>query len=64
MFCTVNSFFEAEGIDWSKVKAVCTDGTPSMLGINSGFQSLVKEISSDVFANPCMIHRAALASFE
>ena len=47
MFCTVNSFFEAEGIDWSKVKAVYTDGAPSMLGRNSGFQALVKEVSPD-----------------
>ena len=62
MFCTGRSFFEADGIDWSKVKAVCTDGEPSMLERNSGFQALVKEVSPDVFDKHCMIHREALAA--
>ena len=51
-----------EGLDWSKVGAVCTDRAPSMLGSHSGFQVRVKQVVSGVITNHCMIHRDALAS--
>ena len=54
-------FFQAEGLDWSDVCGVCTDGAPDMLCSKSGFQSKVKKLASQGRGLHCMIHRYALA---
>ena len=41
---------------------VRSDGTPSMLGAKSGFQTLVRNLSTKVITVHCMIHRQVLAS--
>ena len=40
---------------------VCSDGAPAMLGAKSGFQRLVRNLSTKVITVHCMIHRQALA---
>lgn len=40
---------------------VCTDGAPAMLGVRSGFQTLMKEFAPNATYNQCIIHRYALA---
>ncbi|XP_045133324.1 protein ZBED8-like [Portunus trituberculatus] len=58
----VADFFEESGLDWNKLKGVCTDGGPNMLGSRSGFIILVKQKQPDLKGTHCMIHREALAS--
>lgn len=62
VFMKLKTFFEREGLHWSNVCGVCTDGAPSMLGIHSGFQSLVKKEVPNACSIHCMLHRQALAS--
>ena len=38
----VNSFFEANELSWQIFKHICTDGAPTMIGVKSGFVTLVK----------------------
>ncbi|GBP07464.1 Zinc finger BED domain-containing protein 5 [Eumeta japonica] len=61
VFQTLKEFIEENGLDWLKLVDICTDGTPSMMGIRSGFQALVKQVAPQVFGYHCLIHRYALA---
>jgi len=45
-----------------EVGVVCTDGTPGMLGLQSGFINKAKERNPSVVSGHCMLHREALAS--
>ena len=38
----VDSFFEANKISSQNFKHICTDGAPAMIGVKSGFVTLVK----------------------
>ena len=58
----MTTFFESTQLDWTNVCGVCTDGTPSMLGSQSGFQKQVKELAPEAKGTHCFIHRYALAS--
>ena len=42
--------------------AVCTEGTASMLGSHSGFQTRDRQVVTDVITNNCMLDREALAA--
>ena len=55
-------FFKCMKLKWKNLCGVCSDGAPSMLGVKSGFQTLVHNRSPKVLAVYCMIHRQALAS--
>lgn len=61
VFQTLKEFIEENGLDWLKLVGTCTDGAPSMMGIRSGFQALVKQVAPQVFGYHCLIHRYALA---
>lgn len=58
----VNEFFEEENINWGSLVGVCTDGAPAMLGVRSGFVTLVKQKNPTVESTHCIIHREALAA--
>ena len=58
----VNDFFNENGLDWGNLVGITTDGTPTMLGLRSGFQTLVKQHASLAIGVHCFIHREALAS--
>jgi len=60
VFRTVKNFVDENELQWSKLIGVCTDGAPAMLGIHSGFQTLMKEFASFALFNHCIIHRYAL----
>ena len=49
-------------MSWSKLVGICTDGTPAMIGANSGLVSLVKQKNPTIQETHCMIHKAALVS--
>jgi len=51
-----------ENISWASLCGVCTDGAPAMLGVKSGFQTLVKNKAPNLVTTHCFIHREALAS--
>ena len=61
IFIKVSNFFEREGLSWNNVCACTTDGTPSMLGRQSGFRGKVAEMNSKIRHLHCMLHRYALA---
>ncbi|XP_026475926.1 zinc finger BED domain-containing protein 5-like [Ctenocephalides felis] len=61
VFQTLKEFIEENGLDWLKLVGICTDGAPSMMGIRSGFQSLVKQVAPQVFNYHCLRQRYALA---
>lgn len=62
IFELVNSFFEAEGLQWNNLCGCTTDGAPAMLGSQSGFKTRIKAVNSQAKHLHCMIHRQALAS--
>ena len=39
----VNDFFKENGLDWGNLVGITTDGVSTMLGLQSGFQTLVKQ---------------------
>ncbi|KAL0849830.1 hypothetical protein ABMA28_011769 [Loxostege sticticalis] len=50
VFQTLKEFIEENGLDWLKLVVTCTDGAPSMMGIRSGFQALVKQVAPKALA--------------
>ena len=58
----ISEFFICENLKWENLCGVCSDGAPSMLGVKSGCQTLVRNLSPKVITVHCMIHRQALAS--
>lgn len=61
-FETISTFFEKNKIDWQKLISICTDGCPSMVGINSGLVTLIKnKIEKPKLINfHCITHRENL----
>jgi hypothetical protein len=45
-----------------KLNSMCTDGAPAMLGIKSGFTTLVKTIAPQSIGIYCFLHLHALAA--
>ena len=58
----VDSFFEANELNWQNFKHICTDGAPAMIGVKSGFVTLVKNQWPHVTSLHCSLHRYAPAS--
>ena len=58
----LEGFFEQNQIIWDNVGSLCTDGAPAMMGVKSGFTSLVKKRAPHVISTHCVLHRHALAS--
>ena len=60
----VKTFFQKNGLKFDKLISVCTDGCPSMVGVNLGFVSLLKkEINKpDLLTYHCILHQENLAS--
>ncbi|QQP51675.1 Uncharacterized protein FKW44_013106, partial [Caligus rogercresseyi] len=38
----VDYFFEKNGLSWMQFQHICTDGAPAMIGVQTGFVTLVK----------------------
>ena len=58
----MNKFFDSNGISWDLVGSISTDGAPAMIGKESGFTALVKNINPNVTSSRCILHKHALAS--
>ena len=52
----------SKNIQWNGRNCVEFDGAPAMQGCKSGFESLVKQVTSKVIGNNCIIHRQVLAT--
>jgi len=57
----VDSFFETE-VSWENFKHTCTDSVPAIIGVKSGFVTLVKNEWPHVTFWHCSLHRYTLAS--
>ena len=55
-------FTNNNGLIWSMVSAVCTDGAHAMMGCNSGLRGLIKGDAPHITITHCMLHRHALMS--
>jgi len=44
IFNLVDSYFQAQSIDWKKCSSIATDGAPALTGRHSGFIALVKKV--------------------
>ena len=53
-------FFKCENLKWENLFSACSDGTPSILGAKSGFQTLKENLSPKVLTVYCMMHRHLL----
>ena len=58
----MKAFFEKRDISLEKIRFVCTDGAPAMLGCKSGFVALLKETNPNLVIIHCIVHRYALIS--
>ena len=58
----LDDFFTNNGLIWSMVSAVCTDGAHAMMGCNSGLRGLIKGDAPHITITHCMLHRHALMS--
>ncbi|XP_042206655.1 SCAN domain-containing protein 3-like [Homarus americanus] len=63
VFLKVDAFFKETrcATRMENCVGVTTDGSPSMLGVHSGFLAHVKKENPSVLATHCIIHRHALA---
>ena len=61
VFDLVNAFLLENSIAWNKVRSVCTDSAPAMIGHRSGFVALMKQVAPHIVSNHCAIHKYALA---
>ena len=61
VFTLVNAFLHENSIAWNKVRLVCTDGAPDMIGHRSCFVALMKPVAPHILSNHCAIHKYALA---
>ena len=62
VFGLLANFFEKHQIKWEKIRSVCTDGAPAMIGKRSGFAALLKKKVPDIIVKHCFLHRHALAA--
>lgn len=63
VFEIVKNFFAKHNFDWKKkLRSICTDGAPAMLGNKSGFATLVKNEVPHLVVTHCFLHRHALAT--
>ena len=58
----MNEFFEKEGLDWSRSKAVTTDGVAAMQGSQKGVIKKIQELSSNCIRIHCILYRKALVT--
>ena len=58
----VNSFFEANKLSWQNFKHICTDGTPVIIDVKSGFVTPVKNEKLCVTSLHCCLHQYTLAT--
>ena len=56
----VGSRFEAHELSWHSFKHDCTDGAPAMIGVKSGFVTLVKNKWPHVTSSHCLLPRFTL----
>ena len=61
VFDLVDGFLRENLLVWNKVRSVCTDGAPAMIGHRSGFVTPLKQVAPHIVSNHCAIHNYALA---
>ena len=58
----LDDFFTNNGLTWSMVLAVYTDGAHAMMGCNSALRGLIKGDAPHITITHCVLHRHALMS--
>ena len=58
----LDDFFTNNGLTWSMVSAVCTDGAHAMMRCNFGLRGLIKGDAPHITITHCMLHRHVLMS--
>ena len=58
IFKVLNGFIKEKGLEWKNCFGVCTDGAASLIGINSGLVTKIKDIAgNNLLSTHCFIHR-------
>ena len=61
VFNLVNAFLRENLMAWTRVRLVCTDDAPAMIGHRSGFVALIKQVALHIVSNHHAVHKHALA---
>ena len=61
VFDLVNGFFCENSIARNKAVSVCTDGAPAIIGHQSCFVALMKQVAPHIVSNHCAIYEYVLA---
>ena len=61
VFDLANAFVHENSIAWNKLELVCTDSAPAMIGHQSSFIALMKQVAPYIVSDYYAIHKYTLA---
>ncbi|CAH1966459.1 unnamed protein product [Acanthoscelides obtectus] len=60
----ISNFVEKNDLEWKKLIGLCTDGAPSMIGVQSGLAKKLKEKKPAMVSTHCVCYSSARFGFQ